>query len=144
MFPFSVFPTRHSCHRSEWRDTVRHHNDGGTLSIIITENIKRHSERQRRIYYRNEEKRWDVISIIDSSLCVTIPFPVFLIRRSCLRSEWPETVRRHSKRQQRICYSVKERDYNGKNRDWVSLLVYKEVAGEAGRRILACGNDVKE
>ena len=32
---------------------------------------------------------------------------------------------------------VKERDSNGKNRDWVSLLVYKEVAGEAGRRILA-------
>jgi len=26
-----------------------------TESIIITENIKRHSERQRRIYYRNEE-----------------------------------------------------------------------------------------
>ena len=26
---------------------------------------------------------------------------------------------------------------NGKNRDWVSLLIYKEVAGEAGRRILA-------
>ena len=54
------------------------------------------------------------------------------------------TVRRHSKRQQRICYSVKERDSNGKNRDWVSLLVYKEVAGEAGRRILAWGNDAKE
>ena len=48
------------------------------------------------------------------------------------------------KRQQRICYSVKERDSNGKNRDWVSLLVYKEVAGEAGRRILAWGNDAKE
>ena len=48
-----------------------------------------------------------------------------------------KAVRRHSKRQQRICYSVKERDSNGKNRDWVSLLVYKEVAGEAGRRILA-------
>ena len=54
------------------------------------------------------------------------------------------TLRRHSKRQQRICYSVKERDSNGKNRDWVSLLVYKEVAGEAGRRILAWGNDAKE
>ena len=54
------------------------------------------------------------------------------------------TVRRHSKREQRICYSVKERDSNGKNRDWVSLLVYKEVAGEAGRRILAWGNDAKE
>ena len=39
---------------------------------------------------------------------------------------------------------VKERDSNGKNRDWVSLLVYKEVAGEAGRRILAWGNDAKE
>ena len=55
-----------------------------------------------------------------------------------------KNVRRHSKRQQRICYSVKERDSNGKNRDWVSLLVYKEVAGEAGRRILAWGNDAKE
>ena len=33
---------------------------------------------------------------------------------------------------------------NGKNRDWVSLLIYKEVAGEAGRRILAWGNDAKE
>ena len=54
-----------------------------------------------------------------------------------------ESVRRHSKRQQRICYSVKERDSNGKNRDWVSLLVYKEVAGEAGRRILAWGSDAK-
>ena len=32
---------------------------------------------------------------------------------------------------------------NGKNRDWVSLLVYKEVAGEAGRRILAWGSDAK-
>ena len=32
---------------------------------------------------------------------------------------------------------------NGKNRDWVSLLVYKEVAGEAGRRILAWGSDTK-
>ena len=37
------------------RKAVRHHNDGGTLSIIMTENIKRHSERQRRIYYRGEE-----------------------------------------------------------------------------------------
>ena len=55
-----------------------------------------------------------------------------------------KNVRRHSKRQQRICYSVKERDSNGKNRDWVSLLVYKEVAGEAGRRILAWGNNAKE
>ena len=55
-----------------------------------------------------------------------------------------KAVRRHSKRQQRICYSIKERDSNGKNRDWVSLLVYKEVAGEAGRRILAWGNDAKE
>ena len=32
---------------------------------------------------------------------------------------------------------------NSKNRDWVSLLVYKEVAGEAGRRILAWGSDTK-
>ena len=37
------------------RETVRHHNDGGTLSIIMTENIKRHSERQRRICTRGEE-----------------------------------------------------------------------------------------
>ena len=37
------------------REAVRHHNDGGTPSIIMTENIKRHSERQRRIYYRGEE-----------------------------------------------------------------------------------------
>ena len=49
------------------------------------------------------------------------------------------SIRCHTKQQQRICYSVKERDSNGKNRDWVSLLVYKEVAGEAGRRILAWG-----
>jgi|GEM_PF-3834958 len=55
-----------------------------------------------------------------------------------------ENERRHSERQQKICYSVKERDSNGKNRDWASLLVYKEVAGEAGRRILAWGNDAKE
>ena len=54
------------------------------------------------------------------------------------------TVRRHSKREQRICCCVEERDSKGKNRDWVSLLVYKEVAGEAGRRILAWGNDAKE
>lgn len=26
---------------------------------------------------------------------------------------------------------------------WASPLVYKEVAGKAGRRILACGNDAK-
>ena len=32
----------------------KHHNDGGTLSIIMTENIRRHSERQRRICYRGE------------------------------------------------------------------------------------------
>jgi len=44
----------------------------------------------------------------------------------------------------RICCCGEERDSNGKNRDWVSLLVYKEVAGEAGRRILAWGNDAKE
>ena len=55
-----------------------------------------------------------------------------------------ESVRRHSKRQRRICYNVEERDSDGKNRDWVSILVYKEVAGEAGRRILAWGNDAKE
>ena len=55
-----------------------------------------------------------------------------------------KTVRSHSKRQQKICYSVEERDSDGKNRDWVSLLIYKEVAGGAGRRILAWGNDAKE
>jgi hypothetical protein len=27
---------------------------------------------------------------------------------------------------------------------WASPLVYKEVAGKAGRRILACGNDAKD
>ena len=54
-----------------------------------------------------------------------------------------KTVRRHSKREQRICCSVEERDSKEKNRDWVSLLVYKEVAGEAGRRILASGNDAQ-
>ena len=59
----SRFPTRHSCHRSEWRDTVRHHNDGGTLSIIMTENIKRHSERQRRICIRDEESRKKIKAI---------------------------------------------------------------------------------
>ena len=53
-------------------------------------------------------------------------------------------VRRHSKRHRRICCCVEERDSNGKNRDWVSLLVYKEVAGGAGRRILDWGNDAKE
>ena len=37
------------------REAVRHHNDGGTLSIIMTENIKRHSERQRRICHRGGE-----------------------------------------------------------------------------------------
>ena len=36
------------------REAVRHHNDGGTLSIIMTENIKRHSECQRRICYCGE------------------------------------------------------------------------------------------
>ena len=54
------------------------------------------------------------------------------------------SIRCHTKYQQRICCCVKERDSNGKNRDWASLLVYKEVAGEAGRRILAWGNDAKE
>jgi len=33
----------------------KRHNDGGTLSIIMTENIRRHSEHQRRICYRGEE-----------------------------------------------------------------------------------------
>ena len=53
-------------------------------------------------------------------------------------------VKRHPEHERRICVRGGERDSDGKNRDWASLLVYKEVAGEAGRRILACGNDVKE
>ena len=53
-------------------------------------------------------------------------------------------VKRHPEHERRICCCVEERDSDGKNRDWVSLLVYKEVAGEAGRRILAWGNDAKE
>ena len=36
-------------------DGIRRHNEGGTLSIIMTENIKRHSERQRRICHRGEK-----------------------------------------------------------------------------------------
>ena len=32
----------------------KRHNDGGTLSIIMTENIRRHSEHQRRICYCDE------------------------------------------------------------------------------------------
>ena len=37
------------------REVVRHHNDGGTPSVIMTENERRHSERQRRIYDRGVE-----------------------------------------------------------------------------------------
>ena len=54
------------------------------------------------------------------------------------------TVKRHPKRKRRICCGGEGKDSDGKNRDWVSLLIYKEVAGEAGRRILAWGNDAKE
>ena len=32
-------------------------NDGGRQGVIMTENERSHSERQRRIYDRNEEKR---------------------------------------------------------------------------------------
>ena len=53
-------------------------------------------------------------------------------------------VKRHPEHERRICCCVEERDSDGKNRDWVSLLVYKEVAGEAGQGILAWGNDAKE
>ena len=46
------------------REVVRHHNDGGTLSIIMTENIKRHSERQRRICTRGGESGKKIKAII--------------------------------------------------------------------------------
>ena len=45
------------------REAVRHHNDGGTLSIIMTENIKRHSERQRRICTRGGESGKEIKAI---------------------------------------------------------------------------------
>ena len=79
---------------------------------------------------QNDDGRQDVIQCIDEE-----SESVAVVR---------ETVRRHPERQRRIYYRGEERDSNGKNRDWVSLLVYKEVAGEAGRRILAWGNDAKE
>ena len=44
---------------------------------MMTENERRHPERQRRICYRGEGSRKLVTRGIDSSLCVTVPFPVF-------------------------------------------------------------------
>ena len=113
-----------------------------TESVIMTKNVNRYPKRM----WRTAAVVRKTVRCHPSNRFFT-PIHRFVSRfptkHSCLRSEWPETVRRHSKRQQRICYSVKERDSNGKNRDWVSLLVYKEVAGEAGRRILAWGSDAK-
>lgn len=60
--PFLIFP--HSilapALNDDWMKALltmgngKRHNDGGTLSIIMTENIRRHSEQQRRICYCDE------------------------------------------------------------------------------------------
>ena len=53
----------------------------------MMENVKRHPEHERRIYSRSEENGNTSAEVIDSSLCATIPFPVFLEQHFCLRSE---------------------------------------------------------
>ena len=63
------------------------HQQWGTESVIMTKNEKRHPEHERRIYSRSEENGNTSAEVIDSSLCVTIPFPVFLEQHFCLRSE---------------------------------------------------------
>ena len=53
----------------------------------MTGNANRHPEHERRICYRGEENRKMSFKVIDSSLCVTVPFPVFLTKHSCVHSE---------------------------------------------------------
>ena len=53
----------------------------------MTGNANRHPEHERRIYYRGGESGNTSAEVIDSSLCATIPFPVFLEQHFCHRSE---------------------------------------------------------
>ena len=50
--------------------------------------LRRHPKRMWRIYYRGEENRKMSFKVIDSSLCVIVPLPVFPTKHSCYRSEW--------------------------------------------------------
>jgi len=73
-------------------------NDSGRQGVILSgsegsipvmrKTVSCHSERKRRIYARGEESHKTSFSITDSSLCVTIPFPVFPSRHFCHRLEW--------------------------------------------------------
>ena len=56
MLLFPVFPTRHSCYRSEWRLTISVTlKRCRRLAAVMKKTIRRHPERQRRIYDRGEE-----------------------------------------------------------------------------------------
>ena len=58
IFPLSCFLTKHSCLHSEWPWHGSHHNEGGTLIVILNEcegsipvvrkSVKCHSEQERR------------------------------------------------------------------------------------------------
>ena len=48
MLPLPVFPTKHSCLHSEWPRHGSHHNEGGTLIVIL-------NECEGSIYTRGEE-----------------------------------------------------------------------------------------
>ena len=94
--------------------------------------VKCHPERQRRIYYRSEEDGKISFKVIDSSLCVTIPFPVLFTKHSYPRSEWrfwestslimgngkchnEGNVNRHPERMWRIYYRSEESRYEDKS-----------------------------
>lgn len=49
-------------------------------------NANHHPEHERRIYSRSEENGNTSAEVIDSSLCATIPFPIFPTKHSCSRS----------------------------------------------------------
>ncbi len=99
MLLFPVFSTKYYYLRSEWRDTVRNYNDEGTLSIIMTENIKRHPERTWRICHREEINRKNSVGSHESyrffTLC-HIAISRFSYKAFLLRSEWRDTVRNYN------------------------------------------------
>ena len=69
----------------EMLSVIRSECEGSAPAMRKT--IRRHPERQRRIYARGEESRKMSFKVIDSSLRFTILFPVFPTKHSCLRSE---------------------------------------------------------
>ena len=72
-------PNRTTCASSSfWRPTP--------WSLYKT--LRRHPKRMRRICYRGKENRKMSFKVIDSSLCVIVPLPVFSTKHSCHRSEW--------------------------------------------------------